>query len=195
MRKNSIFGLFAVVLVLTMVSASLVSGTLAKYTKEVTATDTARVALFDFEINDVNDSAFDEIDLFTYVDDNVDVDGPDDDEKVIAPGTTGTLTIKIDNLSEVAVLPSVELSAVNAGGIPLTFTYGATDYTDLALLEAALNDDLDKLDFLTGTQTLSVDWEWVFYDDDAQDILDTALGEGGTATYALTVAVTVTQVD
>lgn len=225
MKRNRIFWLFAVVLVLTMVSTSLVSGTFAKYTKQVSATDTARVAKFAFDLSD-GTNTLDEataapvsIDLFDTVDAGLYDDGTDG--TFIAPGTTGSVVLSLDNLSEVDITVAFALTETNAGNIPIYYTIGAgtqrysavlsgdyvvsvdtLTYQTLAQMQTALNALAGTVQASDGTTAVSLaditlNWTWAFETAGTgqSDTLDTALGVAGTATVKLDIACTVTQVD
>lgn len=80
MRKNKLMRAAAGLMVATLLTTSIISGTLAKYTTKVESSDKARVATWGF-----TESSIDLTDLFSGTYDNV---KSGDSEKVIAPGTT-----------------------------------------------------------------------------------------------------------
>ncbi|MDD4493247.1 MAG: hypothetical protein PHV32_02685 [Eubacteriales bacterium] len=225
MRKNRIFILFAVVLVLTLVSTSLVAGTYAKYTKEVTGTDTARVAKFAFNLKDgatkladqTTDTSLDpiSINLFDTVDEGLYSNGLNG--TFIAPGTTGSLELSVDNLSEVDIAVAFDLTETNDDSIPIYYTigagtqrysavlsgsYGAESYkplTDLATDVNTLAGTVEASDGSVAESLAGITLNWTYAFDSAgtgqTDADDTALGIAGTATVKLDVACTVTQVN
>jgi len=101
--------LASVLLILTLLSTSVISGTFAKYTTAVGGTDTARVAYWGFGL----DSEMTIAGLFTDVYDtsaDPSVDSKDGDD-VIAPGTANFKTFKFaytDNTAEGATAPEVD---------------------------------------------------------------------------------------
>lgn len=85
MKKNRMMRLASVLLVLTLLTTSMISGTFAKYTTSVESEDKARVAYWGFQ----SSNSMDITGLFSDTYGNVDsVDGAD----VIAPGTEGSAT-------------------------------------------------------------------------------------------------------
>lgn len=106
MRKNKMMRTAAVLGVATMLTASVISGTFAKYTVSDSASDSAQVAKFGVEIT-TNGSMF----AKTYATDDKTVTGiansvisSGDDKNVVAPGTSGDLVEStITGTPEVAV--------------------------------------------------------------------------------------------
>lgn len=86
MKKNRMMRLASVLLVLTLLSTSVISGTFAKYTTSVTSNDKARVAYWGFQAS----NSMDITKLFENAYDTTvaSVDKAD----VIAPGTLGSQT-------------------------------------------------------------------------------------------------------
>ena len=220
MKKNWILKLAMLVMVLTLVTMPMVSSTYAKYTSSVTGSDTARVAKFAFNIKDggttigTQASTVGTYDIFTYTDAGVYDNGVNTD-KFIAPGTTGSIPVTVENLSEVDVAVTFVLTETNAGGIPvyytvgveaqrysavLTGTYGTGTYKVLSELATAMaGTTLEATDGTTPTTaTYTLNWTWAF--DTAgtgqTDALDTALGTAATSsTVKLQIATTVTQIN
>ncbi len=219
MKKSGLsMKLAAITLVMTMITASLVSGTYSKYTQQVTATDTVRVAKFAFNLKDTGgahvltqSSSSGAIDIFKHTDAGVYGSGS---TKIIAPGTTGTLNFTVENLSEVKVGATFVLTETNDSNIPiyytlgsnpqrysakLTGTYSGGTYASLSALQSAMAiASINASDGTTPvTNTVDLKWTWAF--DSAgtgqTDSADTALGIGGTATVTLAIQTTVTQLD
>jgi hypothetical protein len=225
MKKNWFFRLGTAVLVLSIITLSLVSGTFAKYTLGATDNEVVRAAKFEFDLkNDGN--TYDEtqtatavFNIFDYLDAGVYNNGYNDAtlDEFIAPGTTGTFALAVDNLSEVDVSATFALVETNADSIPIYYTLGA----DPQRYSAVLNDDtynggadtyqslaelgtaiaaisLDATDSTTPTTgTFTLNWAWAFNTAGTHqtDAGDTALGVAGTAVVDLSVTATVTQVD
>lgn len=199
MKKNWIMRSAYLALAVLLISAVAVSGTFARYTwKQEGITDTARVALFQFKINEtVIDNAGDtvEIDLFSTIldtkDDAAETD-VDDDETLIAPGVQGAFNLSFQNLSEVTVAVDFNATLTKSDDtIPLEFS------TDKATWDSDFAKVINTLDAATvatdaaATGTV-VYWRWAF---DGDNDVDTTLGFAGTATATLTVDITVDQVD
>ncbi len=220
MKKSSLsMKLAALTLVMTLITASLVSGTYSKYTQQVTASDTVRVAKFAFNLKDgsgghtlTQSSNSGAIDIFKHSDAGVYGSGS---TKIIAPGTTGTLSFTVENLSEVKVEAAFVLTETNSGNIPIYYTLGTGTqrysakltgsydgggtYASLSALQDAMKiASINASDGTTPvTNTVDLKWAWAFDSAGAAqtDDSDTALGIGGTATVTLAIQTTVTQLD
>ena len=90
MKNKNIGRLGVVALVLTLVSMTLMGGTLAKYTTEVTGTGTATVAKWSFKASDAENSSTFSVSLK-----DTTLNSKVADDK-IAPGTDGSFNIVID---------------------------------------------------------------------------------------------------
>lgn len=115
-----------------LVTTVLTSGTLAKYTETVDGTDTARVSLFDFTAEQVEEGTQEltktgsTIDIFGTSADDTGVFGEDDTngEKLVAPGMEGYVQFKFTNKSEVAVKVDFDtLGYENANRLPLIYYF------------------------------------------------------------------------
>ncbi len=198
-KKLTVVVILAMLVVATGFS---VSGTYAKYTSQFSATDNARVAKWAVSVGGKNGTSasrtFD-FNLFTYTDTNVDVDGVNDNEKVIAPGTTGTVpAITIANDSEVNAEYTVEYTISNDSSIPVEFsTDGGKTWvkpTDDKITVAATPIAMGAI------ENVDFSWRWVFEGKDntnytQTDTTDTDLGVIGTASITVSANVVVTQVD
>lgn len=207
MKKNKMMRIASVLLVAVLLSTSVISGTFAKYTSTATGTDSARVAKWDIQFNNAqmpltNTFSFD---LFKdYTDENVDVNGANDDAIVIAPGTKGDFTIELTNSSEVNAHYKIDYVVTNANNIPVMFRVTTTagegnptvgdwtsDIADIAFVDFDMNDSV----------TYKIEWQWAFNgtDDGAADgqtdTTDTTLGLAGTATITVDATITVEQVN
>lgn len=214
MKQNKIFRLSAILLVLTLLSTCVISGTFAKYTTSGSATDTARVAKWGVTVTATGNEAFDK----EYSNGSIISVQSSTTDNVIAPGTTGDLcSLKITGTPEVAVsvaatadltltgwkVGSVEYCplefTVTAGGTATPYKIDGT-YDTIAKLEAAVEkaivDVIAKASVNPKTDLanlVSVTWAWAF---EGEDENDTALGNLATApTISISVSVTVTQID
>jgi hypothetical protein len=188
----------ALLLCMALAITSIAGAALAKYTTNVSANDTASVAKWHFEVNDVNMTPADgeaamTFDLFKTI---MDTDGASAETDVktdlIAPGTSGKFDVKIENLSEVNAVYSLDYSIENTSNVPLQFSLDGADW------KSDIND-LDVSDVAiamgSGSDTVTVQWKWAFNGDDAAD---TALGiaaQTAAPTVKVTCAATFTQVD
>ena len=210
MNNKNLARLAILTLCLTFVSTSLLGGTLAKYTSEVTATGKATVAKWEITVDGdeitVDTPPTVSFDLFdTAVNDTLDnLDEDDVADALIAPGTTGEFAFDIENKSEVNASYTIELSETTTSGLPIQYsTDGATWHDDIADLDADLTDDLDMGDTTSGTTSTTVKWKWAF-DDATSDVAgqtdatDTAFGiaaKTSSEELKISAKITVTQKD
>ena len=186
MKKNKMMRIASVLLVAVLLSTCAISGTFAKFTSDFTGTANARVAKWDVEV--ANSAETFTFDLYsTLMDDNqtdnetnVDLDAS---KKLIAPGTSGSFSIVVENNSEVNAKYSTQF-VFKVGGV-------VTDLADLPF-EFTPADDEGNLDMNGGTKTITVNWVWEFKETDAANTADMNL-QGKTITVEA--VVTVEQVD
>ena len=199
MKKNRMMRLASILLVCVLLTTSVISGTFAKYTSSATASDKARVAKWDIYLEDSAMTETYTIDLFTYTDANVDVDG-NGSEKVIAPGTTGSFTIDLQNKSEVTAAYTIDYTVTNESNIPVEYSVdnGATWTTELADVSTPVTLAMGQ----TTATSVTVQWRWAFtgaqsenFKTSQTDTTDTGLGKDGTATITVQAKITVDQVD
>lgn len=218
-EENKVAKFAIIVLALTMIALILVSGTYAKYTSEFEATSNARVAKWSFKVNnkDIATSEAQEltINLFETIKDTTDAEEVGSNETdvkagtaaqaIIAPGTAGEFTISVQNLSEVTAKAEIAFDVTTT--LPLEFKVGngewkaASSFTgDVAKVTLATL----AMEQATATDTV-VQWRWKYNsgaisggkstENATGDATDTALGVAGTATAAVKVTVTATQVN
>lgn len=110
MRKNKMMRAASGLLVATLLTTSVISGTFAKYTTSATGTDTARVAKWGVEIT-ANGSTFateyetdDETSKTAIAKSVIGTGAEDKDKEVVAPGTKGEMAkMTLTGTPEVAV--------------------------------------------------------------------------------------------
>lgn len=196
MKRNKLFILGICTVMVALVSLSLVSGTWAKYTSTVSGEDSARVAKWAFSTVDLENEevTFDLFNTTTYSDSNVDVNGVNDNEVVIAPGTTGSFSFTVKNNSEVNAVYSAIFESDEAG-VPLVFSTDGTNWVG-TLEELNVSDEAFNMG---DTATVNVHWKWAFEGGEASgwtDANDTTLGTANTlAQPTVKVTLVFTQVD
>ena len=199
-----------ILLAFALISAVLVSGTMAKYVTTASGTDTARVAAWgvnvagDVALFDTNYAADDSTYTLT-ADSVISTAG-----NVVAPGTSGTAAaFTITGTPEVATRVTFAAGAGSAlagwGGyepIVWSVTINGATTSDLTFDQMLAALDGVSLDFAPNTNLsaaatdVAVAWDWPFSTGAANDILDTNLGNAATpATITLNLAATVTQID
>lgn len=203
MEKNKTMKMISITLLIVMIALILVSGTYAKYTSSATGSDSARVAKWAFNVGgtDIASNTF-KFDLFKTIKDS---DGNEENDvvsangdKVIAPGTSGSFDISLENKSEVSAKYGVKFTVSNAKNIPIQFSTDGNTWTD-SLTNIAADDTKTKL-APNGTKTITVQWKWAYEDTnedtkETTDAKDLALGTAGTATITVSAEVTATQAD
>lgn len=223
MKKNKMMRAASALMVATLLTTSVISGTFAKYVTSGNASDSARVAKWGVTVNGTADT-FKETyakngNSFT-LDANT-VVSSETGKDVVAPGTSGSMAaFTISGTPEVAVnvafTGTLELGNkwVDSNSdyyCPIEITVGdvtfnGTDYNSADEFEAAVNakiaaytkDYKANTDLSTiGANAPAISWAWPFNGND--DVKDTYLGDqaaaGNAATISLDVTVTVTQID
>ena len=216
MKKNKMMRAALALLVVTMLTMSIVSGTFAKYVTQGSASDTARVAKFGVEVSASGDLFSKTYAKGTNIPASANLSVVSTDSKVVAPGTkndTG-LTLSLTGKPEVDVKVTFNVETateIHLGDYyPVKFTLkkGDTAIVENGTL-AKVKEELDKLEVsytagteLSGGETVNLSWKWDF---DGDDTKDTKLGDiaAGKATAGDTDSIntefkaniTVTQVD
>lgn len=204
MKKNRMMRLASILLVCVLLTTSVISGTFAKYTTSVTASDNARVAAWGF-----GESTTLEFDLFsTNYNDTAVSSGTDN---IIAPGTEQTETIQFayaDTAGKGApeVDYTVKLEVVTAetaigdaikANTSITWSFNGSAYGTWDAMITAINaytedveaNNLPELE----TTGISIGWKWAY---EGNDSGDTAMGNANPLeTVKLTVKMTATQDD
>ena len=196
MKKNVMMRVASALLVAVLLTTCAISGTFAKYVSTSTGTDSARVALWKVELEDAAIADTFTFDLFNTVKDSNVTDNETDvkageGETIIAPGTSGSFEINLENASEVNAEYDIAYTVTNEDDIPVEFKIGEGEWTsDLATLDAT------DVEFNMGaTASVTVQWRWAYYVNETADAADTELGLDGSATITVDADVTVTQVD
>lgn len=216
MKKNRLFILGLVTVFVALVSLTLVSGTLAKYTTTASGSDEARVAYWGFE-----QTSYDLTGLFA----NGYTDVVSNDSKdVVAPGTKNEITLTFvsndTNAPEVDYSLDYTLSITSDVAELLdkldanknfVWLFNGTAYQTVAEVVAAFNT-LDKQGN-AGTKvedSFKIGWQWTFQNElsasptqdeidayNAQNAADTYLGNNAHALKTLKVTITTvaTQLD
>lgn len=196
MKRNKLFIAGIVTVFVALLSLTLVSSTLAKYTSTVSGADTATVAKWAWRYNGTELSATPAPLTFDLLETRYDSDGAsaeaDVKEGLIAPGTSGEFTIDIENLSEVTATYKIDFT-VDENDVPLEWSIDGVNWTDelsdittpVKLSMANTTDDTD-------IATVTVKWRWAFNGGD--DANDTQLGLEQ-AVVSVTAQITFEQVD
>lgn len=191
MKKNRIFILGIVTMFVAILSLTLVSGTLARYTSSGTGVASVNVANWSVVVEDKDVAKNDDFTLslfdtiYEYDTTSADVDVKDG---LIAPGTQGAFDYTLTNDSEVTAKYSV-VYTINEDGVPLEWSTDGVVWTD-TLANVTAGDET-KLAKEGGEATIYIYWRWAF---DGDNDIDTNLGING-AEPTVTIQVTFDQVD
>ena len=220
--KNKMMRIASILMVAVLLTVCAVSGTFAKYVTSGSTEDTARVAKFGVGVTATGDTFLKEYAAddtsFTLATNTV-----VSSEKVIAPGTKGTLaSIGLTGTPEVAVRVTFAATATKstnwtvngADYFPLVFKVNdavvAFDNlaTEIAKIKGEFEAGTNLANALSGDNAnpkVEVTWEWPFEVGTTADAIaetdakDTWLGNqaaaGNPATVTLTLTATVTQID
>ena len=191
MEKNKTMKMILITLLIAMIALVLVSGTYAKYTSSASGSDTARVAKWSFNVgeNDIVAKDTFTFDLFKTITDTDVVSANAD--KVIAPGTSGSFDLVLENKSETSAKYGITYTVTNTASIPVQFSVNGKDWTD-NLANVVESDTDTKLDANNGRKTIKIQWKWAC---DGDDTTDVNLGKVGTAKLIVQADVTATQID
>lgn len=197
MRKNRLFVLGIITMFIAILSLTLVSGTMARYTSTVTGSDSVKVAkwAWKYEGNPIDLTSSGNAITFDLLETRYDSNGTDlesnDDvaEDVIAPGTSGEFTLDFTNASEVRASYTVAFTVTNGSGIPLEYSVNdgawSTTLSDITTgVSVAMNS----------SSTVTVKWRWAYNVSEDQNKADTTLGINE-ASLTMAISVTFTQVD
>lgn len=183
---NKKFTVLVGLLMAVVVTGYSVSGTYAKYTETFNGTSsTATIAKWNFSVNDNAGAATFTFDLLETLDVNDSL--IDTSAKMIAPGSTGKFTIKLNNQSDVKAKYTITFDDSTGATVPLKYTIGKTDTNAGTALD--LSKGTTGIMNSKGAETITVDWEWPYNGNDAGD---TAIGKD-TKDYTITVKVVAEQ--
>lgn len=193
---NKKFTVLVGLLVAVVVTSYSVCGTYAKYTEDFEGTSSnAAIAKWDIKAINADDTVATTNDFtFNLLETSTNASLKEGtDTKLLAPGSKGTLKIKLRNDSDVKAEYTVKFDKTGIT-VPLKFKVnGASDYSELTDITTAvaMNDN--------ETTEIVVDWEWPYEvgDDDVtkatNNAADTTIGKNPSA-VSLKATVTVSQV-
>lgn len=206
MKKNRLFVLGIITMFVAILSLTLVSGTMARYTSTTSGSDTARVAKWSVLVgtSDAAQTNSFTVDLFKTIVDTKDDSNETDvkpetaGDKIIAPGTKGSFVIDLTNASEVTTSYAIDFTVTKTNNkIPVQFSINGTDWVNnIDDLDIKMNDadspTNNVLAALSGNISYTIQWRWAYNGDDT---IDTDLGKVGTDTITVEVKITFTQID
>jgi len=204
--SKNVWKLAALLLVMCLISAAMISGTFAKYTDTYAGEDTALVAKW--EVTGTGDGFITSggaltLDLFQHEYDT-NVTTSDGSVYIIAPGVSGDFTVEFVNSSDVAAMVDFTI-ATTGTAVNVPIVYGFTTGAGLVYNAADLAEELDNVFAkvteggitLPTTVTQKVYWGWAF--EGGNDAADTLLGTSSAAidrtTYGLTITASAIQLE
>lgn len=173
MKRKFNFGrLGALALALTLITTSLMGGTLAKYTTQAAGTGTATVAKWAVVLKANNEAKTAD---FTFDLKDTGTNSSNVVEGKIAPGSTGSIPVEIDAAgSEVAATLSYKIDTSGLNGVPIKF-YSDSDYKTAITAESSeVKQDITA--GATGDDAKlsgAIYWQW---DPEKNDVADTTEG-------------------
>lgn len=194
-KEKRKFVIGTMMVLLLVVSCFAMTGIYAKYTSKNSGEGSARVAKWEFDVNDKNIAK--EAFTFNLYDTLNDTDGSEETDvtstdKVIAPGTQGSFDIKLQNKSEVTAQYAIAFTVTNTSSIPIEYSTDGKSWSS-TLSNITASDSTKLAANQSSATTVTVYWRWA-YENNA-DETDTTLGMDGTATLSVKAEVTATQVD
>ena len=215
MKKNKMMRLASFLLVATLLTTSMISGTFAKYVTSADSNDSARVAKWGWEPAQLD---FENLFANSYVSANGTTVVGEDGADVIAPGTEGFVTFAFAyDFTEEAEKPEVaykfevstEGSSCDANiqnNTSIRWYLNDEEKTDPMTwteLMTAIEDLDGNKDYAPGElpenfgevgDVQTVGWKWVF--EDNNDAMDTGMGNlSDLDDVALSIKITATQID
>ena len=200
-QKRSNLKSFIIIGLLLLLVAVIGFGgyTLSKYLTSKRETGKANVAKWGFEITTDATNLFgesykwDNTNSVVGTDGTITIKASTAKQNVVAPGATGSMTIKVGGTSEVRAKMTMKLEgndiALNYTKDGAATTYAPVVWTlndgtsnivtddTFAKLQEELGKIADTYEVNTAaTKTYTISWKWAFHVDDATDVLDTTLG-------------------
>lgn len=182
--------------------------TMAKYVKSETKTTTAKVAAFGITMAWAGDFAESYTTDNTSVKDSI-ANSVVSTNKVVAPGTTGTITLTLDGTSEVAFTLAISItetysednwkeSATGDPYYPISYTVTSTakvGETDITV--ESDNKTINPINVAPGmalSGVITITWAWPF-ETTGKDLADTYMSTVADATYTISASSTATQIN
>lgn len=179
MKKNAMLKIAAVLLVAVLLTTCAISSTFAKYVSEASSDEaSARVAKWGvtttMTLSDENDFSH----TYGTGDKLVSAFGGEGD-KVVAPGTSGTLTFSyaLSGKSEVSGIVNFNIEVENPADIPLQFSLnGGSTWVDWDSDEITVaSKKFAPGQSLSAAEDIDIMWRWLF--ERGNDGADTALAD------------------
>lgn len=208
MKKNIMMRIASVLMIAVLLTTCAISGTFAKYTSTAEVSSAASVAKWAFTVNgdDIENEQI-SFNLFATINDS---NGSTENEVkngLIAPGTTGTLEIVLENNSEVTAEYTLSFAkTIDSDDIPIVYNLNNQEEDD-ELVWVSLDDLNQKIADADRTMswnnapatTITINWKWAYEAEtpntNADDTDLGAYGEETAPSITLVATLTATQKD
>ncbi len=211
MKQSKTFRRISVAIVaVLLITMSVLSVTLAKYTTDFTGEGSRPIAVWNVNVNDTTTLDADDKTLgnFTFAIESTEFTQVNNYENkdMLAPGTSGSFTITVNNESDVAITLSAASFTVSNKPTNLKFYFDSTYQKEITgstyAYKFGTENNADTLDLgakggTTTTTNIVVYWDWAYDSNDATDTADgvAAKLENGNKAMTVTFLLTATQVE
>ena len=187
-KKKKVIVLAFLLCLIAIIGVYFLADTYAKYTNQITATGTGKVAKWKFETDNTSGDI-----LFNLTETNIKPNtlAKSGGKYYIAPGTEGTIDIEVLNTSDVGIKVEVLIPEEFTGYVPLTFGVAtgikmtSTDIKKETVVDSG--DNFTKYTFYLAAQdntthlkaeTISIPWTWPYEAQSPRtDADDTTIGK------------------
>lgn len=174
-KENKLTKVAIFALIVAIIAIILVSGTYARYTTQLTGTDSVQIAKWAWNISGADitkDTTTYTLDLFSTIRDSDGTAETDVAAQRIAPGTRGAFTIVVTNNSEVNAEYSVKFTEKNDIGAHIEYSTDGLNWAPVGSLDVPVTAIGQG-----ATINVPIQWRWAYAENDtAQSAADTLVG-------------------
>ena len=174
-KENKLTKVAIFALIVAIIAIILVSGTYARYTTQLTGTDSVQIAKWAWNISGADiasDKTTYTLDLFSTIRDTDGSAETDVAAQRIAPGTRGAFTIVVTNNSEVNAEYSVTFAETNDLGAHIEYSTDGLNWAPVNSLNVPVTAIGQG-----ATINVPIQWRWAYAENDtAQSAADTLVG-------------------
>jgi len=176
-----------VLIIISLCFSVIVPISYARYVKENNGLGNLDVAKWNIILNNKNIDEVIKLDLFKTINNS----SLKNETNIIAPGTSGNITLNIKNNSEVVAEGTILLEELeNNNNIPIVYSLSEDgEYVDI-------NDFIIMNNEIIMPETekeITIYWKWDFYKDYNQNQKDNDLGTNGTALFEIGINIRINQ--
>ena len=173
-KENKLTKVAIFALLVAIIAIILVSGTYARYTTQLTGTDSVQIAKWAWNVSgaDITSGITTyKLDLFSTIKDTDLTAETDVAAKRIAPGTRGEFTIVVTNNSEVNAQYSVSFAENNPIGAHIEYSTDGFNWAPVESLDVPVTAVAQG-----ATVNVPIKWRWAYNLSDQQNEDDTLVG-------------------